>query len=125
IYLEVAAGVTLFVLAGRYLEKRAKVRAGEALEALLELNVKEVTLLPEGVDGPERTVPLTQLQVGQLFRVRPGEKVATDGLVIDGQSAVDESMITGESVPVEVSRDDRVVGATLNTSGTLIVEATR
>ena len=125
IYLEVAAGVTMFVLAGRYLEKRAKVHAGAALEALLELNVKEVSILPDGVDGREVTIPLTDLQVGQLFRVRPGEKIATDGLIIAGNSAIDQSMITGESVPVELTAGDRVVGATLNTSGTLVVEATR
>ncbi|MGB3413497.1 MAG: heavy metal translocating P-type ATPase, partial [Microbacteriaceae bacterium] len=125
IYLEVAAGVTMFVLAGRYFEKRAKVRAGAALESLMELGAKEVSVLPNGVDGAERLVPLAELQVDDIFRVRPGEKIATDGLIISGSSAIDQSMITGESMPVELGAGDRVVGATLNTSGTLLVKASR
>lgn len=122
IYLEASAGVIMFVLAGRYFEKRAKRRAGDALRALLDLGAKEVRLL-EG--GRERLAPVQELQVGSTFVVRPGEKIATDGRVVEGRSAVDESMLTGESVPVEVHAGDEVTGATVNESGRLVVEATR
>ncbi|MGB3440311.1 MAG: heavy metal translocating P-type ATPase [Actinophytocola sp.] len=122
IYLEVAAGVTAFILAGRYFEARAKSRAGSALRALLSLGVKDVAVLR---DGQETRVPIDRLAVGDRFVVRPGEKIATDGVVEDGSSAVDESMLTGESVPVEVSPGSNVVGATVNAGGRLIVRATR
>jgi len=122
IYLEVAAGVTLFILAGRYFEKRSKRQAGAALRALLELGAKEVTVLR---DGGEHRIPVADLRVGDEFVVRPGEKIATDGAVVDGLSAVDASMITGESVPVDVGPGDAVVGATVNTSGRLVVRASR
>ncbi|MFJ2114395.1 MULTISPECIES: heavy metal translocating P-type ATPase [unclassified Streptomyces] len=122
IYLEAAAGVTAFLLAGRYFEARSKHKAGAALRALLELGAKEVTLVR---DGRETTVPTDRLQVGDRFLVRPGEKIATDGTVVEGSSAVDASMLTGESVPVEVAVGDAVTGATLNAGGRLIVEATR
>ncbi|GAA3138103.1 hypothetical protein GCM10017687_63410 [Streptomyces echinatus] len=122
IYLEAAAGVTAFILAGRYFEARSKRRAGAALRALLELGAKEVTVLRG--DREER-VPVAELQVGDRFLVRPGEKIATDGRVVEGSSAVDASMLTGESVPVEVSAGDGVTGATLNAGGRLVVEATR
>ncbi|MFD0250049.1 heavy metal translocating P-type ATPase [Streptomyces sp. NPDC127113] len=123
IYLEAAAGVTAFLLAGRYFEARAKRKAGAALKALLELGAREVTVL--GPDGRERTVPTAELAVGDRFLVRPGEKIATDGTVVEGSSAVDASMLTGESVPVEVGVGDGVTGATLNAGGRLVVEATR
>jgi P-type Cu+ transporter len=123
IYLEVAAVVTTFILAGRYFEARAKRRAGAALEALLDLGAKEVALLD--ADGNERRVPVEQLAVGDRFVVRPGEKVATDGLVESGASAVDQSLVTGESVPVEVGPGDEVIGATINAGGRLVVRATR
>ncbi|MFI0808962.1 heavy metal translocating P-type ATPase [Streptomyces echinatus] len=122
IYLEAAAGVTAFILAGRYFEARSKRRAGAALRALLELGAKEVTVLRG--DREER-VPVAELKVGDRFLVRPGEKIATDGRVVEGSSAVDGSMLTGESVPVEVSAGDGVTGATLNAGGRLVVEATR
>ncbi|GAA2920293.1 heavy metal translocating P-type ATPase [Kitasatospora cinereorecta] len=122
IYLEAAAGVTAFILAGRYFEVRSKRKAGAALRALLELGAKEVTLLR---DGLEVTVPTVELRVGDRFFVRPGEKIATDGTVVEGASAVDTSMLTGESVPVEVAVGDPVTGATLNAGGRLVVEATR
>ncbi|MFD9540951.1 heavy metal translocating P-type ATPase [Streptomyces sp. NPDC060022] len=122
IYLEAAAGVTAFILAGRYFEARSKRKAGAALKALLELGAKEVTLLRGGL---EVTVPTSDLRVGDRFLVRPGEKIATDGTVVEGSSAVDASMLTGESVPVEVSVGDTVTGATLNAGGRLVVEATR
>ncbi|MFD9423861.1 MULTISPECIES: cation-translocating P-type ATPase [unclassified Streptomyces] len=122
IYLEAAAGVTAFILAGRYFEARSKRKAGAALKALLELGAKEVTVLR---DGREVTVPTADLQAGDRFLVRPGEKIATDGIVIEGASAVDASMLTGESVPVEVGVGDSVTGATLNAGGRLVVEATR
>ncbi|OCC09006.1 cation-translocating P-type ATPase [Streptomyces sp. PTY087I2] len=122
IYLEAAAGVTAFILAGRYFEARSKRKAGAALKALMELGAKEVTVLRDGV---ETTIPTAALQVGDRFLVRPGEKIATDGTVIEGSSAVDASMLTGESVPVEVSVGDSVTGATLNAGGRLVVEATR
>ena len=122
IYLEVAAGVTTFILAGRYFEARAKRRAGSALRALLSLGAKDVAVLR---DGREERVPISSLAVGDRFVVRPGEKVATDGVVEDGSSAVDASMLTGESVPVEVGPGDAVVGATVNAGGRLVVRATR
>ena len=122
IYLEAAAGVTTFILAGRYFEARSKRRAGAALRALLELGAKEVSVLREGV---EQRIPPDQLIVGDEFVVRPGEKIATDGVVADGSSAVDNSMLTGESVPVEVGPDDLVVGATVNVGGRIVVRATR
>lgn len=122
LYLEVAAGVTTFILAGRYLEARAKRRAGSALRALLSLGAKDVAVLRDGV---ELRVPIGQLTVGDRFVVRPGEKVATDGVVEDGSSAVDASMLTGESMPVEVRPGDNVVGATVNAGGRLVVRASR
>ncbi|WP_432110702.1 heavy metal translocating P-type ATPase [Streptomyces sp. YPW6] len=122
IYLEAAAGVTAFILAGRYFEARSKRKAGAALKALMELGAKEVTVLRDGV---ESTIPVSALQVGDRFLVRPGEKIATDGAVVEGSSAVDASMLTGESVPVEVTTGDTVTGATLNAGGRLLVEATR
>ncbi|MFJ8645869.1 heavy metal translocating P-type ATPase [Streptomyces sp. NPDC093546] len=122
IYLEAAAGVTAFILAGRYFEARSKRRAGAALKALLELGAKEVTVLR---DGRETLIPTAELQVGDRFLVRPGEKIATDGTVVEGSSAVDASMLTGESVPVEVGVGDTVTGATINAGGRLVVEATR
>ncbi|MGV0397892.1 heavy metal translocating P-type ATPase [Corynebacterium suicordis] len=123
IYLEVAAGVILFVLAGRYFEKRSKKRAGEALRSLTNMGAKQVTLL--NPDKTEQLINVDQLQVGHVFVVRPGEKIATDGEVIEGNSAVDESMLTGESVPVEVGAGDAVTGATVNSSGRLVIRATR
>jgi len=122
IYLEVGAGVTMFILAGRYFEKRSKKRAGAALRALLELGAKEVSVLRGGV---ETKIPVEDLQVGDEFIVRPGEKIATDGVVVSGTSAVDASMLTGEAVPVEVSEGDTVTGATTNAGGRLVVRATR
>ncbi|WP_436529238.1 heavy metal translocating P-type ATPase [Actinoplanes sp. HUAS TT8] len=122
IYLEAAAGVTTFLLAGRYFEARAKKRAGSALRALLEMGAKDVAVLRE---GHEVRLPIAQLAPGDRFVVRPGEKIATDGVVEDGSSAVDESMLTGESVPVEVSPGATVVGGTVNAGGRLIVRATR
>ncbi|WP_457973422.1 heavy metal translocating P-type ATPase [Arthrobacter sp. D1-17] len=122
IYLEVAAGVIMFILAGRYFEKRSKRQAGAALRALLELGAKDVAVLR---DGAETRLPTDQLTVGDQFVVRPGEKIATDGIVVSGRSAVDESMLTGESVPVEVGEGDAVTGATVNAGGRLVVRATR
>ncbi|QNE24115.1 cation-translocating P-type ATPase [Streptomyces sp. INR7] len=122
IYLEAAAGVTAFILAGRYFEARSKRKAGAALKALLELGAKDVTILR---GGREERIPTGELQVGDHFVVRPGEKIATDGVVVEGASAVDASMLTGESVPVEVAAGDGVTGATLNAGGRLVVEATR
>ncbi|GAA1005719.1 hypothetical protein Aple_100870 [Acrocarpospora pleiomorpha] len=122
IYLEAAAGVTAFILTGRYFEARAKRRAGSALRALLDLGAKDVAVLR---DGRETRVPTDQLAVGDLFVVRPGEKIATDGVVEEGGSAVDISMLTGEPVPADVGPGDPVTGATLNTSGRLVVRATR
>ncbi len=122
IYLEVAAGVPAFLLAGRYAEARAKRRAGAAIESLLDMSAKDVSvLLP---DGAERRIAVADLAVGMRFVVRPGEKVATDGVVVDGWSSVDQSLLTGESVPVEVGPGDQVVGATVNAGGRLVVEAT-
>ncbi|MFJ1768419.1 heavy metal translocating P-type ATPase [Amycolatopsis sp. NPDC088138] len=122
IYLEVAAGVTTFILAGRYFEARAKRRAGAALRALLDLGAKDVAVLR---DGREVRIPVGELAVGDEFVVRPGEKVATDGVVEDGGSAIDASLLTGESVPVEVGPGDAVAGATVNVGGRLVVRATR
>ncbi|MEV7770705.1 heavy metal translocating P-type ATPase [Kitasatospora sp. NPDC086791] len=140
IYLEAAAGVTAFILAGRYVEARSKRTAGAALRALLELGAKDVTVLRNAGGGREAPsdqggggrragvevrIPIADLAVGDRFVVRPGEKIATDGLVVDGASAVDASMLTGESVPVEVGVGDTVTGATVNAGGRLVVEATR
>ncbi|MFQ6325609.1 heavy metal translocating P-type ATPase [Nocardia sp. CWNU-33] len=146
IYLEAAAGVTTFILAGRFFEARSKRRAGAALRALLELGAKEVSVLRRASDGPgagsvrdhagpreqgdgyswvEQRIPVDQLVVGDRFVVRPGEKIATDGVVVEGSSAVDASMLTGESVPVEVGPDDTVVGATVNVGGRIVVRAGR
>jgi Cu+-exporting ATPase len=122
IYLEVATVLTAAILAGRFFEARAKRRAGAALRALMELGAKDVAVLR---GGREERIPIGQLAVGDLFVVRPGEKIATDGTVTDGSSAVDASMLTGESVPVEVGPGDAVVGATVNAGGRLIVRATR
>ncbi|MCA1274589.1 HAD-IC family P-type ATPase, partial [Streptomyces sp. 7G] len=122
IYLEVAAGVITFILLGRYLEARAKRKSGAALRALMHLGAKDVAVLR---GGREVRVPAGTLVVGDRFVVRPGEKIATDGTVIEGSSAVDASMLTGESVPVEVTVGDTVTGATLNAGGRLVVEATR
>jgi P-type Cu+ transporter len=121
-YLDVAAGVTVLILAGRYLEARAKRRSGAALAALLSMGAKDVGVLR---DGGEARVPVDQLAAGDLFVVRPGEKIATDGIVESGSSAVDTSMLTGEPVPVEVTAGDPVTGATVNASGRLVVRATR
>ncbi|MGK2932630.1 MAG: heavy metal translocating P-type ATPase, partial [Solirubrobacterales bacterium] len=123
IYFEVAAVVITFILAGRYFEVRAKRNSGSALRALLELGAKEVSVL-DGV-GMEKQIPVADLAVGQTFVVRPGEKVATDGEVIEGHSAIDRSLLTGESLPVEVSPGDAVTGATINAGGRLLVKATR
>jgi Cu+-exporting ATPase len=122
IYFEAAAGVTTFILAGRYFEARAKRRAGAALHALLELGAKDVAVLRDGV---EQRIPIERLSVGDEFVVRPGEKIATDGVVVTGSSAVDASMLTGESVPVDVRPGDPVVGATVNIDGRLVVRANR
>ncbi|RCG29996.1 Cu(2+)-exporting ATPase [Sphaerisporangium album] len=122
IYFEAAAGVVTFILAGRYLEAKAKRRAGGALRALLEMGAKDVAVLR---DGREVRVPVERLARGDVFVVRPGEKIATDGVVEDGASAVDASMLTGESVPVEVRPGDTVTGATVNAGGRLVVRATR
>ncbi|MCX5056934.1 heavy metal translocating P-type ATPase [Streptomyces sp. NBC_00201] len=122
IYLEVAAGVVAFILLGRYLEARSKRRAGAALRALMELGAKDVSVLR---GGREIRVPVSRLAVGDRFVVRPGEKIATDGTVVEGASAVDASMLTGESVPVDVGTGDAVTGATVNAGGRLVVEATR
>jgi Cu+-exporting ATPase len=122
IYLEVGAALTTFLTAGRWFETRAKRRAGSALRALLELGAKDVTVLR---DGRAERVPIERLQPGDRFVVRPGEKIATDGVVVEGASAVDTSMLTGESVPVEVRDGDEVVGASVNAGGRLVVRATR
>ena len=123
IYLETAGIVTTFILTGRYFEAKAKRRAGAALRALLEMGAKDVATL--GADGVERRVPVEQLAVGDRFVVRPGEKLATDGVVEEGTSAVDMSMLTGESVPVAVSPGSEVAGATVNSGGRLVVRATK
>ncbi len=126
IYLEVASAVTSFILAGRYFEARAKRQSGAALRALLDLGAKDVVVLRDGPAGPsEVRIPPAQLAVGEVFVVRPGEKIATDGVVESGTSAVDASMLTGEPVPVEVGPGDAVVGATVNAGGRLVVRATR
>jgi len=122
IYLEVASVVTVLILSGRYLEARAKKRSGAALRALLNLGAKDVAVLR---NGTEVRIPIDQLVVGDVFSLRPGEQVATDGIVTDGTSAVDASMLTGEPVPVEVGPGDAVVGATVNAGGRLLVRATR
>ncbi|WP_256333480.1 cation-translocating P-type ATPase [Streptomyces sp. cf386] len=122
IYLEVASGVVTFILLGRYLEARAKRRAGAALRALMELGAKDVSVLR---DGREVRIPVGRLAVGDRFVVRPGEKIATDGTVVEGSSAVDAALLTGESVPVDVTVGDAVTGATVNAGGRLVVEATR
>jgi Cu+-exporting ATPase len=122
VYLEVAAGVVALILLGRYLEARSKRRAGAALKALMELGAKDVAVLR---DGREVRVPVASLAVGDRFVVRPGEKIATDGTVVEGVSAVDAAMLTGESVPMDVGPGDRVTGATVNAGGRLVVEATR
>ena len=121
IYLEVASAVTVFILLGRYFEARAKSRSSAALTALLNLGAKTVSVTNNGI---EKQIPIEELTLGDNFVVRPGERIATDGKVIDGASAVDESMITGESIPIEVTQGNTVIGATLNTSGRLVVEAT-
>jgi Cu+-exporting ATPase len=123
IYFEVAAVVITFILAGRYLELRAKRNSGAALKALLELGAKDVALLEP--DGSERRAPVSELAAGALFVVRPGEKIATDGDVVEGRSAVDRSLLTGESVPVEVGPGDAVTGATINAGGRMVIRATR
>jgi P-type Cu+ transporter len=123
IYLETAGVVTTLLLAGRYFEAKAKRRAGAALKALLELGAKDVAVLD--ADGTERRIPVEQLAVGERFVVRPGEKVATDGIVEQGTSAVDMSMLTGESLPVEVSPGSEVAGATVNAGGRLVIRATK
>ena len=122
LYLEVASAVTVFMLAGRYAEARAKRRSGAALRALLDLGAKDVAVVR---DGQEVRIPITDLVVGDRFVVRPGEKVATDGVVEDGSSAVDTSLLTGEPVPVEVGPGDPITGATVNAGGRLVVRATR
>jgi Cu+-exporting ATPase len=123
LYFEVAGVVTTFLLAGRYFEERAKTRAGDALRALLDMGAKSVSVI--GPDGAETTIAIDRLEIGDRFVVRPGEKVATDGLVVEGASAVDESLLTGESMPVEKHPGDEVVGASVNAGGRLVVEATR
>ncbi|MFF4871407.1 heavy metal translocating P-type ATPase [Streptomyces sp. NPDC000961] len=122
VYLEVAAALTAFILAGRYFEARARRRAGEAIRALMDLGAKDVAVLR---DGRETRVPIEQLAVGDEFVVRPGEKIASDGVVTEGTSAVDESLLTGESLPAEVGPGDPVTGATVNAGGRLVVRATR
>ncbi|WP_218713950.1 cation-translocating P-type ATPase [Arthrobacter sp. BF1] len=122
LYFEVSAVVVTFLLLGRYLEAKAKAKAGDALKALLSLGAKEATVLRDGV---EVKIPAAELAVDEIFVVRPGEKIATDGVVTDGASAVDTSLITGESMPVEVAPGDTVTGATINTSGRLLIKATR
>ncbi|WP_427016545.1 heavy metal translocating P-type ATPase [Pseudarthrobacter sp. P1] len=122
LYFEVAAVVTTFLLLGRYLEANAKARAGDALKALLRLGAKDATVIR---GGSEVKIPVDELVHGDVFVVRPGEKIATDGFVVEGRSAIDASLITGESLPVDVDVDDTVTGATLNTSGRLLVKATR
>jgi P-type Cu+ transporter len=122
LYLEAAVGITTFILLGRYLEAQAKRRSGAAVRALLDLAPSEVTIL--AANG-ETVVDVSQLHVGDQFLVRPGERVATDGVIVSGHSALDASTVTGESVPVEVGPGDAVLGATVNTHGRLVVEATR
>jgi Cu+-exporting ATPase len=121
VYFEVATAVTVFLLAGRYFEARAKQRSGAALRALADLGAREVAVLR---NGEELRIPIEELQVGEQFVVRPGEKLSTDGIVVEGRSAIDMSLLTGESIPVEVGPGDSVTGATLNAGGRLVVEAT-
>jgi len=123
IYFEVAAVVVTFILAGRYFEAKAKRSAGAALRALLHLGAKDVNVIDE--DGNESLIPIADLAVGQRFVVRPGERIATDGLVVEGHSAIDSSLLTGEPVPVEVGPGAEVAGATINDGGRLVIEATR
>jgi P-type Cu+ transporter len=123
LYLEVASAVIVFLLAGRYFESRAKRESGAALRALLSLGAKEASVVD--ADGTERLVPISSLVTGSVFVVRPGEKIATDGEVVSGVSAVDASLLTGESIPIEVAAGDMVIGATLNVGGRLVVRATR
>lgn len=122
LYFEVASVVTTFLLLGRYLEANAKAKAGDALKALLNLGAKNANVL---IDDTEHSIPASELKVGDIFVVRPGEKISTDGIVVDGQSSIDASLITGESLPVEVAQGSKVTGATLNTSGMLTIKATR
>ncbi|WP_436934425.1 heavy metal translocating P-type ATPase [Halovenus marina] len=121
LYFEGVAFILWFITVGNWLEARSKARAGDALQKLLEMEAEEATIV---VDGEERTVPLSEVEVGDVMKVRPGEQVPTDGVVVDGQSAVDESMVTGESVPVEKDEGDEVIGSTINENGVLLVEAT-
>ncbi|MGV8977587.1 MAG: heavy metal translocating P-type ATPase [Cellulomonas sp.] len=126
IYLELASALTVFILLGRYFEAHAKRRSGAALHALLELGAKDVGVLRPGPDGDvESRIPIDQLGVGDRFVVRPGEKIATDGVVIEGASAIDAALLTGESVPIEVGPGDMVSGATVNAGGRLVVRATQ
>lgn len=128
IYFEGACMIVVFLLTGRYLEARARYRAGDALRSLLRMGAKEATLVridPATGERTEKVVPASSLQVGDLFAVRPGEKVATDGIIIEGSSALDTSLLTGESVPVDAAPGDAVTGATVNTWGSLLVRATR
>jgi Cu+-exporting ATPase len=125
IYLEVAAAVTVFILLGRYLEERAKSRSSEALRALASMGAHDAAVLRGGIGGVETRVPISDVVVGDLFVVRPGEKVATDGVVVEGASAIDVSLLTGEPMPVEVGPGSSVVGATVNVGGRLVVQATR
>jgi Cu+-exporting ATPase len=122
VYFEVAAAVPVFILAGRWFEAKAKRQSGAALRALLHMGAKDVSVLR---DGRETRVPISDLHVGDRFVVRPGERIAADGVVVEGASAVDESMLTGESVPVEVQTGSAVTGATVNSDGRLVVEASR
>ena len=124
IYFEAATAIITLILVGRYIEARSRKEAGAALRALLNMGAKEATVLREGADGPtEVRIPIEDLAVGDVFVVKPGEKVATDGVVLTGSSAIDAAMITGESLPVEVGVNDNVIGATINTSGRLTVRA--
>ena len=128
VYFEVASTIVVFLLTGRYLEARARYRAGDALRSLLSMGAKEATLVsvdPATGERSESVVPASSLQVGDLFAVRPGEKVATDGVIVEGSSALDTSLLTGESVPVDAAPGDAVTGATVNTWGSLLVRATR
>ena len=122
IYLEVAAAVTVLILLGRYLEARAKTRSGAALRSLMRMGTREAAVLRDGI---EVRCPIGQVRVGDLFVVRPGERVATDGVIVEGTSAIDASMLTGESIPVDVGPGDQVVGATVNQTGRLVVRAER
>jgi Cu+-exporting ATPase len=123
LYFDTAALILVFITLGNYLEARSKGQAGEALRTLLEMEADTATVVDE--DGNEAEIPLEDVAVGDRMKVRPGEQIPTDGVVVDGQSAVDESMVTGESVPVEKSEGDEVVGSTINENGVLVVEATK